>query len=667
MASGRLLIPSWMPALDSDGNPIAGVKAYFYVNLTTTLAPIYSNEALTTPLTNPVEANSSGRFPAIWADGDVLYSVAIEAPYGPAGVPFSYDNLSVSLGADIATAEAAEAAADDANAALASTLAAIETATEVGGGSAALAGALAGATAGTAAGAAAAIPAVQNVIIDITQPPYNAVADYNPATGTWTTDNSAAIIAAIGTGREILAPAGNFFVLDSAAHRLLERFGYSGPGRIYGGWLDGQNYAFGDVVVAGEMLPFGGDRRRGGVLIGGDKDPYGDGSLLSASEMGGPLFQPTYFTTNELNIYALIVSGTGVTVNGTDRVTFTDGSSLATGDDLVEVGDIIGFGVQGYKISAIDGTGFNVTTESGGSVVFSGAVENHFRWSYKISRGYCDTNGTAVTWNRGQYFFSFFYGSAFQRLKVGGTWRAVNAITSAKALTLATSAGVATNTPYIMKSFFRVAAGVRVQSIFGGKEEAGFIGLSYHGRLEYDAQGYAGGAVTRKTPHSFGGTTQFDGNTELFATNITADGKVGMGEDFDILLSSPARVNAKVQNATAMGAGVVRNTLARLRSLFAGDLRFVDFFFVNDFSGVNIQSRTGSGVAGTRINPEGGNVSVGTTNASSPLTVAKGGSVGVAGVGLLVDLGSGEVLRDIKFGAPGSGPGGAGRMLWADN
>lgn len=151
MASGRLLIPSWMPALDSDGNPIAGVKAYFYVNLTTTLAPIYSNEALTTPLTNPVEANSSGRFPAIWADGDVLYSVAIEAPYGPAGVPFSYDNLSVSLGADIATAEAAEAAADDANAALADVLAAIDAATQVGGGAAALAGALAGATAGTAA------------------------------------------------------------------------------------------------------------------------------------------------------------------------------------------------------------------------------------------------------------------------------------------------------------------------------------------------------------------------------------------------------------------------------------------------------------------------------------------------------------------------------------
>lgn len=193
MASGRLLIPSWMPALDSDGNPIAGVKAYFYVNLTTTLAPIYSNEALTTPLTNPVEANSSGRFPAIWADGDVLYSVAIEAPYGPAGVPFSYDNLSVSLGADIATAEAAEAAADDANAALASTLAAIEAATEAGGGSAALAGALAG-------------QAAANVVV-ATRVPYTELAS---STGLDLVGNGTNIVLA-STSPKLDIPTGNPF------------------------------------------------------------------------------------------------------------------------------------------------------------------------------------------------------------------------------------------------------------------------------------------------------------------------------------------------------------------------------------------------------------------------------------------------------------------------
>lgn len=146
MASGRLLVPSWMPALDNNGDPISGVKAYFYVNLTTTLAPVYSDEGLTVPLANPVEANSAGRFPAIWADADVLYSVAIEAPYGPAGVPFSYDNLSTSLGAEIATAEATEAAANDAAISMAAIQAALDAAI-ASDGSAAAAGAAAGAVA----------------------------------------------------------------------------------------------------------------------------------------------------------------------------------------------------------------------------------------------------------------------------------------------------------------------------------------------------------------------------------------------------------------------------------------------------------------------------------------------------------------------------------------
>lgn len=113
MAAGRLLLPSWMPALDGDGFPIPNAKVFFYLNLTTTLAPVYEDEALSIPLANPVEANSSGRFPAVWADGDALYSASVEAPYGPAGVPFTYDNLSASLGADILIAGAAEAAANE--------------------------------------------------------------------------------------------------------------------------------------------------------------------------------------------------------------------------------------------------------------------------------------------------------------------------------------------------------------------------------------------------------------------------------------------------------------------------------------------------------------------------------------------------------------------------
>lgn len=117
MASGRLLLPGWMPALDGDGSPIPNVRAYFYVDGTTTLASVFADEGLGIPLANPVEANSSGRFPAIWASDAAVYTWSVEAPYGPAGMPFTGTGLEVSQGTAILVAAAAEAAVTDAEAA----------------------------------------------------------------------------------------------------------------------------------------------------------------------------------------------------------------------------------------------------------------------------------------------------------------------------------------------------------------------------------------------------------------------------------------------------------------------------------------------------------------------------------------------------------------------
>lgn len=77
MASGRLVFSNWMPALDADGVPIPNAQMFFYVNRTTTLAVVYADEALTTPLANPVLADSSGQFVPVWADQDLLFSAAI--------------------------------------------------------------------------------------------------------------------------------------------------------------------------------------------------------------------------------------------------------------------------------------------------------------------------------------------------------------------------------------------------------------------------------------------------------------------------------------------------------------------------------------------------------------------------------------------------------------
>jgi len=80
MASGRLVFSGWMPALDADGVAIPNAQMFFYVNRTTTLAVVYADEALTTPLANPVLADSSGQFVPVWGDQDLLFSAAIYSP-----------------------------------------------------------------------------------------------------------------------------------------------------------------------------------------------------------------------------------------------------------------------------------------------------------------------------------------------------------------------------------------------------------------------------------------------------------------------------------------------------------------------------------------------------------------------------------------------------------
>jgi len=66
---------------------------FFYLNKTTTLATVYADEALTIPLPNPLPANSAGQWLPVWADDANLFSVAVEAPYGPPGIPFTFDDL----------------------------------------------------------------------------------------------------------------------------------------------------------------------------------------------------------------------------------------------------------------------------------------------------------------------------------------------------------------------------------------------------------------------------------------------------------------------------------------------------------------------------------------------------------------------------------------------
>ena len=98
MAAGRIIIPNVMPALDINGNPVAGAKLTFYANETTTLQAVYTSAALTVAHPNPITADSAGAFASIFADTDVAYSVAItDADNAPIVGLRNRDNVKASL------------------------------------------------------------------------------------------------------------------------------------------------------------------------------------------------------------------------------------------------------------------------------------------------------------------------------------------------------------------------------------------------------------------------------------------------------------------------------------------------------------------------------------------------------------------------------------------
>lgn len=75
---------------NTSGKPYSGALAYFYAPGTTTPITVYTTAALTTPLSNPVVADASGIFPAIFAAVD--YKILIKDSVG--NTIYTNDNLS---------------------------------------------------------------------------------------------------------------------------------------------------------------------------------------------------------------------------------------------------------------------------------------------------------------------------------------------------------------------------------------------------------------------------------------------------------------------------------------------------------------------------------------------------------------------------------------------
>ncbi len=82
MTTGPLLPAVVFRAVDATGAPLAGGKLQFYLTGSTTPTPVYTTSSLTTPLSNPVVADSGGLFAGIYLDPTVTYRMQLQTSSG---------------------------------------------------------------------------------------------------------------------------------------------------------------------------------------------------------------------------------------------------------------------------------------------------------------------------------------------------------------------------------------------------------------------------------------------------------------------------------------------------------------------------------------------------------------------------------------------------------
>src|SRR5215472_8017737 len=101
MSGGRFVLSSIDPVVDVNGDPVVGATLTFYNTGTTTLANIFADAGLSTPIANPQSgvhgSNANGRFysqtTTFWADVTQAYDVVLTYPSGQG--PYTYSSVYV--------------------------------------------------------------------------------------------------------------------------------------------------------------------------------------------------------------------------------------------------------------------------------------------------------------------------------------------------------------------------------------------------------------------------------------------------------------------------------------------------------------------------------------------------------------------------------------------
>ena len=81
-ATGTLMPQIFQTIFDANGNPVSGGCVWSYIAGTSTPLAVYTDQALTVPWTNPIQADTAGRFVAFLTSG-VAYKFTFEAACAP--------------------------------------------------------------------------------------------------------------------------------------------------------------------------------------------------------------------------------------------------------------------------------------------------------------------------------------------------------------------------------------------------------------------------------------------------------------------------------------------------------------------------------------------------------------------------------------------------------
>lgn len=223
---------------------------------------------------------------------------------------------------------------------------------------------------------------------------FGAVADFTPAAGGGGTgtDNEAALLAAIATGKDLYIPAGNYFVGTWPARYAYSRSTVVGPGKVWGDTGRGKQI-LGKTIFVGatnthEISYAGGVMWAPQGSYNGIRQWTGHHNWMVMQPDAGPM---------QLQLYP---GGKGQAITASCEAPNKLNAVYGTFDTaLLKTGMHVGWNGAVYKIaSVVSGTQITVTTFAGASPAFvTSPTQRPFYCFYEYSHFQGNTSGATVT------------------------------------------------------------------------------------------------------------------------------------------------------------------------------------------------------------------------------------------------------------------------------